>query len=240
MARPKTASGKVRTSSSAGNSYPGILGEPPPIYKTYYPAFLDPENPPVWYVVLFVDANNPESADVDFRAKWKQHVLSAREAFKVWRSECTELLLKHYSIDVRSPSAGWELAMALAEDHVPAFQVKREILSGGKQAKKPLKLDLVGTRFLFVYWYLKKMSERRALTQGEVVMLGESETYLKGKGLKPRTIRDLSQQMGEALTAFWTDNATDFQTQFVLEFLPSMGQVIRLLESHKPQDPDGI
>ena len=163
-----------------------------------------------------------------------------REAFKARQAVCLKLLFEHYRIDANDSSAAWKLAMALAEAHVPAFQVKRTIERGReRRAKKPLKLDAKGTKILFIYCYLKDVEAKRKLTPSESKLFNEAGAYVKGKPLRPRTVRDLNRQLLSALWAYFNNSANDFQIQFVEEVYPSMGGICSKLLSTAPAD-DGI
>ena len=172
------ASGPGDEAERCDMPYTGALAELPPIH----PVLFDPE-PPVWFIRLAICMAKSGSEDLDVLKEWAEFQLQAKARFEEREAECRGLLCDHYGIDIGTSDAGWRLAMALARQHVPAFQLERAVdKQRERRAKKPTKLDVEGSLYLFLCDYLDNVSKMRALGAVEKSYLQKWGKEVKARG----------------------------------------------------------
>jgi hypothetical protein len=223
VAEPKKKNRAPKEASRPREIYSGRLAKLPQVY----PAFFDPESPPLAVGRLMVAIEESTGQPCNLVKTWKSMVLEARKELEVEFGECVDLLCQHYGIDRRKREAGWLLALALARDHVPAFQIELAAeKTKARKAKKKSTFDEEKSVQLFFYWWLKERQKEHKLTTGEVESLKTLEEAI-GLPATKETVRKLCRQMGEAQHAYWSGTATDFQTQFVEKVEPRLVEMLR-------------
>jgi hypothetical protein len=108
-----------KNACTEGSTYSGLLAKLPPIDL----AFLDPDRPPLSVARWSIAVEESTDQEAHILDQWKSLVLEARNNFKEHQKDCLKLLCQHYGVDIGDVSAGWKLALVLAGEHVPAFQV---------------------------------------------------------------------------------------------------------------------
>jgi hypothetical protein len=207
---------KKKTKSNATvqlTEYTGLLAELPPVY----PALFDPDRPPPSFEWLAAQQRNSEPGE-----RWRKMVLQAKKELLAHRERCWQLLAEKFGIDLRDPGGWHQMATALAQRHVPAFQIEHALKRARtRRAKKPIKLNHAGTACLVMWSQLEKVKRMRPLDEDETealqIVRGEVEARVKGK-----TIRALRKQLRDAMSAYWQGKETDFQRQYVEEVWPMM------------------
>jgi len=183
-------------------AYPGLLGKP----KPYTALQLDPDNPPWWF-----DRTLDE---------WRRRVVDARLIEKKHRLDCLKALYRHFDIDMRTEGAEFKLAMALAQRHVPAFQIVVDKKPRGRSTK----LKAIDTmRFLDEVDRQAKLMQRKYGKQPSVRQLAKEvgrSPFCRSKHLSAETVRDLLHQLRNAKSAFMAGKTTEFQRQYYEELMP--------------------
>jgi hypothetical protein len=225
-AKSRVRNGHQHARGAKASPYEGLLAElPNPSI-----ALLEGDTPPLWLARLQVafETAAPEVSN-DIPQIWKQSVREAQQQEGQRHVRSLELLFSHFKIDTPkdwlqsyNPDNIWcQLSMALAREHVPAFQVERALEEQGKRrADKPCKLDVYGSACLFLSEYLEKVSKHRPLSAFEKSCALDWATELKRRNLGKSTKRALKRQMLGAHAAYWAGQANDFQRQFVEQVDP--------------------
>lgn len=203
MARKKT--------KACGGSppYTGRLAEPLP----FIPPGLDPNKPPPWF---------EGSA-----GEWRQQVGSLKEDFKRQFCECLKLICDHHGVDPRSDNLYRDLALALLQTHVPAFdtEASMEKFYANRTSKRgqPTRLDLVGT-LTFLAEAGKLRNENPEMSERQLARELSKLPQIRKLNVKEPTIRNLLLQMKKAGTAYKSGKATEFQMQLIEDAIPFLAQ----------------
>ena len=217
--------------------YGGELGELPDVWL----ATLDPNQPPSWFAILAHELELPPKSDLDTMWAGVVHCAKIRAMGRELHDVAS--LFDHFNIEVKNRVGLWDqpenpwyrLSMALAREHVPAFQTNRALQEQGRRrAAKPCKLDAYGTACLYLAWYLEEKSEERPLTDTEMHFAKTWANELTQRKVRPRTIRDLRTQLLDAHDAYWAGQANDFQRQFVEQASDLIFDMFSELEEAQP------
>lgn len=206
--RPKA---RKREQQPDGFVYPGHLGQLPPI-KLFWPAFYHGEAPPPAVRALNYYLWNCREKVL---ADWNKKTRDAKHEAEKWERLCTELLYRFYKIDPLSDGAQSQLLAALMRAHVPSFQFDHaKAVYEARRSKKPNKLDVRGSRLLLIRWLYRGGDgpAKRTPTPHEQILLERVEAELKDK-VRGSSLRALTRQMNDALTAYWRGDPNDFQRQ---------------------------
>lgn len=130
---------------------------------------------------------------------------------------------------MRSDNLGWELAGALLEAHVPAFNTKNALKKYTARRKtdrgQPTRLDVVGIfELLAASGQLLDEAGKagRKISEREIGQRLSKLPYFKSRGLEEETIRKLVAQLRRAWPAYRADRATEFQAQFIEVVAPAL------------------
>jgi hypothetical protein len=213
--------GKKRVKSaspSAARSYTGELAKPAK------PCML----------AHVLDPARPLPGFKGTREEWARQVAGLREYREVRMEHLLCELAHHYDVPVAALAGGgltggWRsLALALAMDHVPAFQVWRLLESPSEACPngRPLKLGVADTLTLLLAAGTLAQAERDAgREEPDDTWLGrrivrDNKQWAKDRKLTPDTIRKLLPQIRDAWAAVVDGRANRFQWQCVEEVLP--------------------
>jgi len=182
--------------------YRGLLAKP----MAWTSVGLDPNNPPWWFNGTLDD--------------WARHVSDARCLdMRRWCDRVMELY-RHFDIDVQTPGAGFELALALAKRHVPAFQTGNQHKARGR----PTGLNAVDTlRFLVELDKQEKLmrgDSGKTPSRRKLAEQLRKSRFCRDRRLSAETVRKLLRQLKSAKSAFQAGTATEFQRQYYEQLMP--------------------
>jgi hypothetical protein len=207
----------------------------------------DPERPPLWATQQCAEAGLSSQQCQEI---WKLLIESEQESASAQYRRNVDLLFQHYEIDRMgtapltmadvllgradavatcgnmADAAAWQqLALVLAERHVPAFQIDHALQDASKsRAKKQHYLGVWHTLCLFFHLPLHENQKKQPLCSELEALATVLIEQVQSTGVKERTIRELRKQMREAHSAYQKGCASDFQRQFVEDVFPRLAR----------------
>ena len=134
---------------------------------------------------------------------------------------------------MKTPDAWREIAMALAQTHVPAFQIEPAVRKYRKTKRtKPINLDVVGTAYFLIHDYLCEKEKEQPLTPFEKDLKESLDEELKAL-IANDSRRGLRRQMLSAWRDYWHGCANNFQRQFVEQVLPPTFDLFKKMDANR-------